>query len=203
MREFRELKEAVGKTTGKRLPTAKELRECGADVLFMFEHGDVTITVYLNGFFVYECYGKETVFAVDRCREIIYKTPDGEIMRLKEKEFSDGPCIVPLLIRGDDRIVSNIDRYERYWTEFSMNEIDDRWKESEGSQSAEDELLHQESLERIIAEMKSLTQRQRDVVRLYCCEGMSQYEIADVLHLKRTSVQYALNTGMKRLKNVL
>ena len=95
---FRQLKEAVARTAGMKLPSAKELRESGFGVLFTFEHGDVEITVYLNGFFIYKCYGKETVSAVDRCRRLVYEYQDGEIRKMEEAEFRDGPCLIPLLM---------------------------------------------------------------------------------------------------------
>lgn len=199
---FRELKAMVGRTAGQKLPSAKTLRESADEILFSFERGDVTLTVFASGYFIYECCGKETVSAVDRCQEIIYEYQDGEIRKVEESDFRDGPCLIPLLVKGEDRVVENMDRYERYWHEFSLSNDGEDWATEASAQSAEDYFIREEDALQIRDGLEKLTKRQRQIVQLYYVDGLSQYEIADLLHLKRTSVQSVLEAGMRRLKNV-
>lgn len=65
---LRALHELVEPTAGKRLPTAKALRESGCEVVASAEVGaDGKLTVYQNGFYSYETHIGTTVFGVDRC----------------------------------------------------------------------------------------------------------------------------------------
>ena len=197
---FRELKAMVGSTAGQKLPSARKLHEDGGEILFSYEHGDTTLTVFASGFFLYECYDRKTVSAVDRCKEIIYQYQDGEIRRIEEAEFRDGPCLIPLLMAGDDRVAHNLDSYEWYWHEFSLDNDGEDWTKEASTMSAEDEYLHSEDISQVREEMDGLTERQQQIVRLYYCEGKSQYEIASLLHIGRSRVQKVLNASLRRMR---
>jgi len=74
---YGELKRHLPSTEGKKLPTAKRLKENG-EVLFSVQDGRTLVTVYTNGFLAFTqpdevAKLRTTVFAVDRCKQIIYK----------------------------------------------------------------------------------------------------------------------------------
>ena len=197
---FRQLKGMVCSTAGQTLPSARMLRESEAERVFTFDHGDVTLTVYSNGFFVYDCNGKETVFAVDRCKQIIYEYQDCEIRRIDESEFRDGPCLIPLMMSGDDRLVHNMDNYEWYWHEFSLANNGEDWEKEASDQSAEDFAVRRETIELLHNSLRKLSKRQQEVVCLYHFDGMTLHQIANYLHLSYSTVRESLESGLRELR---
>ena len=74
---YRELKALLPSTEGKKMPTAKKLKENG-EILFSVQDGRTLTTVYKNGFLAFTQLDevaklRTTVFAIDRCKQIIYK----------------------------------------------------------------------------------------------------------------------------------
>ena len=194
---FRELKSMVASTAGKKLPSAKALREETSAVLFIHEHDDCSITVFTNGFFIYECYDRETVFAVDRCKEIHYQYSTDEVRTVFEHEFADGPCLVPLLINGDGRVVENLERYWKYWEEFSLNSDGAPRAREIQVESAEDALITTENSNelpnRIRDALLSMTQSQYAVFQMYVVQGLTQVEIAGKLGISQPAVKKTLD----------
>ena len=197
---FKQLKNAVGSTAGKKIPSAKSLRESEAEIVFTFEHGDVTINVFSNGFFIYECFGKETVSAVDRCKKIIYEYQDGEIRKIDESEFRDGPCLIPLLMSGDERVAHNLDSYEWYWHEFSLNNDGTDWNEAAIVQGPEDAMLEGEDNAEALALLDGLTVKQRQIINMFYVENMTQEEIALITKTSQQAVSRILGRAEKRLR---
>ena len=116
---FRELKSLVAGTTGKKLPGADDLFSGRYKPLFSLESGAIRITVFCEGFVLHERDEESNVYAVDRCREVRFLDPDGAVRRITEKEFAEGPCLIPLLMVCDTRMERGIEDYEIYWHEYS------------------------------------------------------------------------------------
>lgn len=116
---FRELKSLVAGTAGKKLPGVDDLCSVRYKPLFSHESGAIRITVFCEGFVLYERDEDSNVFAVDRCREVLSLDPDGDVRRITEKEFAEGPCLIPLLMVCDTHMERGIEDYEIYWHEFS------------------------------------------------------------------------------------
>ena len=95
---FEELKKMVNSTAGKHLPIISELMETDDGLLFIREYGSIQIGVYTNGFYFCCCGDNTAVFAVDRCRTICFADSSGVMVRLYEKDFRNGPCLIPLVI---------------------------------------------------------------------------------------------------------
>ena len=95
---FNELKQMVSRTTGKPIPEVEQIAGDNEDILFIQECGCIDLIVYTNGFYLCRCGDNATVYAVDRCRNILFKNPLGVMMRLSEQEFRNGPCLLPLVI---------------------------------------------------------------------------------------------------------
>lgn len=116
---FRQLRSRAAGTAGKLLPSPEELRSGIYKILFSHETNEVTITVFSNGFFLYEHGNDAAVYAVDRCRPLYYKDSDGQARSISEKDYLDGPCLIPLLMTGDSSGERVMEDYEFYWDEFS------------------------------------------------------------------------------------
>lgn len=199
---FRQLKTMVGRTTGQKLPSAYALTESGMEPLFSYRHGDITITVYPNGFFLYEYGTRQTVYAVDRCRRMLYKYRDDEIRIIEVSQLDDGPCLIPLFMRGDERLEHNQDSYEAYWREFSLSS----GQVPVAEPSVEDRYLmyldDEESYAKFEAAWDTLTERQKQIFTLHRSEGMAIRRIADILHLSPSTVHETLQSAQQKLGQI-
>lgn len=198
---FKQLKAMVGRTDGQRVPNAKYLEDSQEDVVFRHECGDEAITVYRNGFFTYESIGRKTVCAVDRCRRLVYRYLDDEIRAIEEWQYATGPCIVPLLIKGDERLEHNRDSMDWYWHEFSLSvEDDSRIAKVAAVPGEEERLIFRESAKDYLCGFNTLTERQRTILTLFYEHGMSETQIGNILHISRQAVLNCLSKTHKKLK---
>ena len=67
----------------------------------------------------------------------------------------------------------------------------------------EEHLVHREDVDRSLAALNSLPPRQREVVYLHVCEGLSIAEMADVLDITAGTAKTSLSLGRKRLRRLL
>lgn len=197
---FRQLKFITGKTRGMKLPTAQALRSGGGAILFTHELSDATLTVYANGFYLYECSGKETVFAVDRIKQLVYEYQNNERRMIPESDFANGPCLIPLLAFADSRLASNLERYELYWQAFSLDDCNDGQLQGDTLPSAEGTVLYEDDLSRIRKNLTNLSDHQREIVRMYFFDRLSQKQIAARLHTTQQAISQTLAVAIKRLK---
>ena len=112
---FQQLKSLTGRTDGKRLPTADALPIRDDGILFSYERQDFTLTVFQDGFCLFQSDSGTVVFAVDRCRSLICTTPNGETVRIDGAALSHGPCLIPLLVKGSATQRYCAEDYECYW----------------------------------------------------------------------------------------
>ena len=174
---FRQLKEMVGSTRGQKFPNAQALLDSGEEVLFSCEYGDTTVTVFLNGFFVYREGKRQAVYAVDRCGRLYYRYGNDEIRAVDKTNYADGPCLIPLLMMGDERLEHDPACYEMFWCEFSRgNESQEEW-----TPNAENDGIREEEISQVRGKIDCLTKRQRQIVCLRYHEGMSKERIAAIL----------------------
>lgn len=190
----------VKSTSGQNLPSAKALRERGGKILFVHESHDVRLTVYENGFFLYEDGDRATVSAVDRCRRIVYRYQDDEVRKIEEAEFRDGPCLIPLLLIGDERVFHSLDNYEWYWHEFSLENNGDDWNVEDKSGSAEDHCIRCEDQNYVKECLEELTPTQRKIVVLYFFENMSEHQIADMVGVSQQAISKTLKGAERKLR---
>ena len=201
---FGQLKQMLPSTAGQKLPAPLVLEQDPPEILFRHENGDMAITVFTNGLYLYQRDRRRTVFAVDRCKQLVYKYQDDEIRIIPESRFSDGPCLIPLFMMGDERLNHNLDSYEEYWQEFSLNNDGSDWNTSARSQSEEEKFIHRledyEQETKLQAGLDQLTERQRQILHMYFVNGFSQSRIAYILNLSQPTVKEHLDSAMKSLR---
>ena len=115
---FRQLKTILPSTAGKEIPDAKVLETRKEGLLFTHELSGLTVTVYKDGFFLWRDDSDSIALAVDRCKFLRCKDPEGLTRIVWEPEFLDAPCLVPLIMAGDQQMVRVPEDYEIYWHEF-------------------------------------------------------------------------------------
>ena len=201
---FGQLKQMLPSTAGQKLPVPLVLEQAPPEILFRHENGDMAITVFTNGLYLYQRDCRRTVFAVDRCKQLIYRYQDDEVRIIPESRFSDGPCLIPLFLKGDERLNHNMDAYEEYQQAFSLSRNVDDWNESVHVKSVEENFF--DTLEEFEKEAKmqnaleQLTERQRQILRMYFENGLNRRQIAAVLHLSPSSVRDHINAAMENLR---
>ena len=186
----------VERTVGKKLPTARALRESGAAVVASAKVGaDGELTVYQSGFYTYRAAGCMTVYAVDRCSGYAYD--GGEA--LDAAFFEDQEWTLCLMLAGEDRLERNENRREEKQRGFSLDEegSDRGW--GDGA----DFTARIEDKDMVDRMLRLLTGRQREIMELCFVEGLTQQQIADRLGVGQRAVSFALEAAKKKLKKGL
>jgi len=186
----------VERTVGKKLPTARALRESGAAVVVSAKVGaDGELTVYQSGFYTYRAAGCMTVYAVDRCSGYAYD--GGEA--LDAAFFEDKEWTLCLMLAGEDRIEHNGNRREEKPRGFSLDEEGS----NRGWGDGVDFTSRIEDKDMVDRMLPLLTGRQRQVVEMYFVRGLTQQQIADRLGVGQRAVSFALEAAKKKLKKGL
>lgn len=196
MEEFTlgELRRLVDRTAGKKIPTASALRESGIPVVAFAEVGDGALTVYKNGFFTYSVAGHTTVYAVDRCTGYAY---DGG-MALEVAFFENEEWTLRLMLAGEDRLMYNNNvREENRHFSYSGDVV-----EGQDLRDPHDFTLDLENRDMVERLLGVLTERQRQVVKMYFEADLTQQQIADRLGIKRRTIGDSLEAAMGKLKRL-
>ena len=116
MLTLRKLKEMVeSPKKGEKKPSCKSLREGKCPVvaqkIIQNEVGEVTITVYKNGYVVYQAQNRVTVFPIEDISGYRYSSVagNGYGCDLKESYFEEAEWYLRFVLRGEDRLSINLD----------------------------------------------------------------------------------------------
>ena len=162
---------------------------------------DASLTVYQNGYAVYEMDDAHTVIAVDRCGDYRYDFTDGTYQVVPAETFEETEWSVRLLMEGERRMEHNRNNrtaenenvsLECDGSDWSAAVMVDFWDEDNA------EMLADRELRRLYAAMSKLTERQSEILQLYFYKGMNQYEIAEELGICQQSVDRIMNQAVKK-----
>lgn len=103
---LREIKSMVSRTTNIALPTAKALRESGEPLVSCRIEAS-RISVYKNGFALYETNVGVTVFRVEDCGSYVYHSVESDDQFIPEESFSDEEWTLRFILEGEDRLWHN------------------------------------------------------------------------------------------------
>ena len=82
---LRELRTQISATSEGKLPTFKQLMEMKSAVVAQKVVNTALLTVYQNGYAVYEADGARTVMTVDRCKEYTYDFDNGTRITIQQE----------------------------------------------------------------------------------------------------------------------
>ncbi len=194
---LKELQNKIEKTMGKDLPTAAHLRAGSSPIVASRElDGGTKLSVYQNGFALYQTEGGSTVFRVDYCGGYTYFGRN-EQTELSEDFFADTDWWVRLLMEGEDRLTHNRNiKAERHECLFEGD------SEAFYNICGTEQPMHEEIMERdrIDAMLSILTVRQRELVTLYYIDGLGIKEIAKVCGISFQAVSIALSESRKKFE---
>ena len=194
---LRELMNQIERTNGKKLPTAAWLRMGNSPLMVEKRISEnCCLSVYQNGFALYQTPDGCTVFRVDYCGGYTYFGREQETC-FSEDYFAGEEWWVRLVMEGEDRLTHNRNvQIERYECSFGADsaELGDT---TVPAFSVQKDLLVREALEQAFAMM---TKRQKEVVRYYYIEGMSGKEIAKLYGISQQAVALTLSDVKKKLQ---
>ena len=193
---IKELKERVPEVKIAKLPTAKALRE--ANIPIMADTSDSPETylgegcravVYMNGLVLYVNGKHSTVFRLHKCRET-YGIDE-------EEAFAEVPYQFMLMMEGEQRLEHNQNMKEARWN-ISRDYLEEEFGyEVPGRGNILQNMISAETVELIFS---ILTDRQKEVVRMYCLEQKRQADIAEILGIQRVTVATILRTAFRVLR---
>ena len=199
-----ELRMQVSATSEGRLPTFKQLMEMKSAVVAKKVVNTALLTVYQNGYAVYEVDGARTVMAVDRCKEYTYDFDNGTRITIQEELMENEEWSIRLLMEGEMRLEHNRNKTSDKFECVSLECDGSDWSATEivdFLQEDNEEALAKE-LCRLYEAMDKLTKRQMEVIRLYFYKGMSQQAIAQKLGIGRRSVGNCIEGALKKIKKI-
>ncbi|MDY5577253.1 MAG: sigma-70 family RNA polymerase sigma factor [Lachnospiraceae bacterium] len=191
------------KIDSKRKITRKLLADENYSILFQTPVNDNTLTVYRNGYILYEHQKYYTIFTLDALK-IEYKFVDGTHFTVPESEYCDN-AILALAMIGEMRLARNSYarsvkpveeeiKFEQYNINLSVPDIaDDIIKKYE----------KECTYKKLKEAYKKLTKKQQEVLWLYYFNNYTQEKTASLLGIGRTSVQSCINNAIGRLKKLL
>lgn len=200
---LKELKEKVINVGKAKLPTFKALLNSEPTPVAERIIDDGKITVFDNGFAVYEQGKLHTVIAVARCGGYRYDFADGSSY-VPAEVFDDAEWSVRLLMEGERHLEEN----RRYVHSQNETYAEDGDMDFAGAvmvdflQEDNAQLLADMELKRLYAAIGKLTDRQQEVIQLYYFKGMTQEAIGEELGIRQQSVRDCLAGALKKLKKI-
>lgn len=205
---YKELLTMLPAFTGRRTPRPETLSndDSAYGRLFAVSHGGGEITVYREGFYLYQDSGEKTVCPICLCMEA-YRSVTGS-PALGLSELMELPFIWALTAMGLERAWSNQDGRENSGVDFHYSPESLGWSTIPPLRVSPERLLTEDADERIVRQAlaearKALPPREKEVVRLYYEGGMTQEAIAQKLGVSQANISKALNRALKNLKKIL
>lgn len=198
-----ELKEKIDAVLEKKLPSFKALMEMQSMAVAQTTVADASLTVYQNGYAVYEMDGAHTVMAVDRCGDYRYDFTDGTYQVVPAETFEETEWSVRLLMEGERRMEHNRNNRTVEIENVSLECDGSDWSAAVMVDFLDEnnaKMLADRELRRLYAAMSKLTERQSEILQFYFYKGMNQYEIAEELGICQQSVNRIMNQAVKRLR---
>lgn len=196
-----------------RFPCPKDLRTSNLELLVEQPITNGKIEVYENGYFIYRSLNHETVFAVDKCLDMISCRWHGNSKAVVD-ELKKGKWLIPLVMCGEDRIQKNAylfdlrflsseelesDYQEKLVEEMDQNLFYNPFEEAEG----ESEDVEQKK-QIVKAALACLTDRQREVFLLKVkYPKLSQSELAHRLGIVQQVFSKIFLAAERKIKKFL
>ena len=164
---------------------------------------DASLTVYENGYAVYEVDGAHTVMAVNRCGDCRYDFTDGTYQVIPAEEFENMEWSIRLLMEGERRMEHNRNKTSDKFENTALECDGSDWSAAVMVDFMDDckaEVLADKELKRLYAAMSKLTERQMEIIQLYYYKGMNQEEVAEELGISQRAVSYSLEGALKKIR---
>ena len=142
-------------------PTAKYLKTHGTILMSKRIATNATISVYQNGYALYEIAGLTTVFPVCACQDYSYEMEESEI---SEQWFEKEAWYLRLILEGEDRINRNLEARQQRKS-ISYSAVSEEWGVLSSLETTVLETtIRKETMRELLG---LLTDRQKEVIVQY------------------------------------
>lgn len=193
---LQELKQLIGcPVPEQRIPTANYLKNNERSIMERKINETAAITVYPNGYALYEADGAATVFPVHPCGDYCYGFPP-YVCTVSARLFEKEAWYIRLVLEGEDRLFRNLETKEQNHT-VSYHFAAEDWQElADAEDSVFDCVIQREMIRNVLG---CLTGRQRRVMEAYAVEGKTMKEVAKEMGITVTAVSWLLIRGRQRI----
>ncbi len=206
---FKELQALISNTTEGKLPTYNELSKSGKDIFLNYKTDKTELTVYKEGYITYyQIQNKKkfaTVFAIDHVKWR-YQFVTGETKTIPQAEYENHDAVKILTIYAEGRLMHNADSREEYRTDYHLDNDGTDFTAEATAPDFTEELLnsHEKKMEykRLHQAISGLTDKQRQIIKMYFFYNMTQQQIANKIGISRSSVSDCLQGALKKLKKI-
>lgn len=190
--------------TGGETPTDKSLRESQTPIVFEQHFENSILKVYENGFASYSAIEGETkhttVFSLNKVNWTYYFA-DGTSVTIPKETYEQFDAEIVLATYGEERLAHNNEARQTI-SHAKSEKLQTKYESA--TPDISDEIISKiDAVTRLHPALKELTDKQYRVVTLYYYQGLTQDEIAELLHTTRSNVQSHLNNAIKKLKKLL
>ena len=195
LQELKKISDIPG--CGAKIPTAKQLRESKLAIVQERLGLDSKISVYQNGYVVYQVGKHSTVFPLHSCRDYFYLA-DGKAVCLSEQFFGNKVWYLRLVLEGEDRLNRNHEEKERNWN-ISYSAISEDWFAMENlTESVLEQLAKQETVAEIL---QDLSERQKYIIQKYYLQEETQEQISNELGISQQAVSATISHAIRMIRN--
>lgn len=192
----------------KRVPSVLKLEGEAIPVLSAQIDEENCVTIYGNGYVVYRCENRATVFPLHECKDYVY-TAVKEKQVIPFAEFADQPWQVRVLMEGRDRLVHNgNNRKEGRTVSIDAYDSEARWEGLSDRgwfdplRILEEQEEREEEIGLLNCYLAKLTSRQREVLMLCVVNGKTHEEAARMLGTSRQAITDSLKKSLVRLRKL-
>ena len=202
MMTLKELKERVPVADEEKVYLGKaELVNSGAEIVVKEIVKDgAEISVYDNGFVMYEEGRHKTIFRLHECNGYENHGLDGKTEIFESDFFENESWYILLMIIGMDRMEKNQKRLLTNHKVLSFEDTNFLSLRCPFVQEMTEELIRKETMEEIFS---LLNDRQLYAVTAYYCEGVSQDEIAKNLHISQQAASGLIKRTIAMIQNYM
>lgn len=203
MLTLRQLKELVDTPKkGEKKPTTKNLLEGKCPIIarkvIQSDSGKAAVTVYKNGYVVYQAFNWATVFSIEEISGYHYASVAGNDYGcdLEEAYFEDAEWYLRFVLYGEDRLSTNMDsRNKKHCISYTSVMEEMQFGEAV-TQDMEEKIVQQ-----ILAEtlMDTLTECQKELVYALYYECQTYQEYASSHGITSSAVNNMRRKAMNRL----
>ena len=163
---------------------------------------DVKISVYDNGYVLYEEGKHKTIFRLHECKSYEYYSKNGTIERVEKEIFENQKWDLLLLMIGMERVETNRSRLMSKHKVLSFDTGENDYLSIQNI--AESDMLEKLIIKETIGEIKNiLSERQMYAITAYYCGGLSQERIAADLSISQQGVSILTKRALEKIRDYM
>lgn len=200
MLTFKQLRELIRvPDSNEKTPKIRELQKCGAKIVVREMLGQSSsITVYENGYVLYQDGERWACFPFPQEQEYRYKTVLSAV-HIPAQFWENESWYIGLLLFGEDKLSeSNRKREKRDGNVISYSGVGEDWKLlADWRLNEMEQRIQRELVDEVLA---LATEKQRQVLFLYYLQDMSHKAIAEEMGVSRRAVTDMIRKGIERIR---